>query len=143
MKYLVMLALLASMSLTGCATIVGDDTQRVQVNSNPAGAHFAISDETGKVVAQGITPQDVTLEKSNGDYFGKKGYQVTFTRKNYQPTTLPIKAEANGWYIGGNLVSFNVIGYLLVDPFNGGMYTLKPESIDAPLALTASPLVMQ
>jgi hypothetical protein len=38
--------------MTGCATIVGDDTQLVQVNSNPAGAAFEIKDDSGRVVAQ-------------------------------------------------------------------------------------------
>lgn len=52
--------------LTGCATIVGDDTQLVQVNSDPAGADYQIKDDAGRVVAQGKTPQGVTLENLMG-----------------------------------------------------------------------------
>ncbi|HDR2792702.1 MULTISPECIES: hypothetical protein [Enterobacter] len=120
--------------MTGCATIVGDDTQLVQVNSNPAGAAFEIKDDSGRVVAQGKTPQGVTLAKSDGSYFGKKSYQITFTKEGVQPVTLPIKASANGWYIGGNIVFGGLIGWLAVDPFNGGMYTLKPKEINPTLA---------
>ena len=58
--------------LSGCATIVGDETQLVQVNSNPSGASFKVKDESGVIVAQGKTPQGVTLAKSDGSYFGKK-----------------------------------------------------------------------
>ncbi|WP_342325394.1 hypothetical protein AAEY27_11090 [Kosakonia sp. BYX6] len=113
--------------LSGCATIIGDKTQLVQVNSDPAGAEFKIQDETGRVVSHGKTPQGVTLDKSDGSYFGGKHYQITFTREGYAQTTLPVKSTPNGWYIGGNLLFGGLIGYLVVDPFNGGMYTLTPK----------------
>lgn len=120
--------------MSGCATIVGDDTQLVQVNSNPAGANFAIKDDEGRIVAQGKTPQGVTLSKSDGSYFGKKNYQITFEKDGVQPVTLPLKANANGWYIAGNIVFGGLIGWLAVDPFNGGMYTLKPKEVNPTLA---------
>jgi len=118
------------MTLTGCATIVGSDTQLVEVNSNPSGAEFTIKDNAGRVVSHGLTPQGVTLQKSDGSYFGKKSYEITFTKDNYQPVTLPIKANANGWYIGGNILLGGFIGWLAVDPFNGGMYTLSPKEMN-------------
>lgn len=132
MKKLIALGFLV-LSLSGCATIVGDKTQLVQVNSNPAGAAFSIKDNTGKVISEGTTPQGVTLEKSDGSYFGKKSYEITFTKDNYQPVTLPIKASANGWYIGGNILVGGLIGWLAVDPFNGGMYTLSPKEANVTL----------
>ena len=89
-----------AMMLSGCATIVGDETQLVQVNSNPSGASFKVKDESCVIVAQGKTPQGVTLAKSDGSYFGKKSYQITMEKDGYEPVTLPIKANANGWYIG-------------------------------------------
>lgn len=97
-------------AMSGCATIVGDDTQLVQVNSNPAGANFAIKDDEGRIVAQGKTPQGVTLSKSDGSYFGKENYQITFEKDGVQPVTLPLKANANGWYIAGNIVFGGLIG---------------------------------
>ena len=130
MKKFMLVIFSVSFFLTGCATIVGDKTQTVQVNSNPAGADFIIKDESGKTISSGKTPQNVTLEKSDGSYFGKKSYQITFSKENYQPVTLPIKASANGWYIGGNFVFGGIVGWLLVDPFNGGMYPLSPGSLN-------------
>lgn len=120
--------------LSGCATIVGDDAQVVQINSEPTGAEFQITDETGKLMAQGKTPQSVSLLKSDGSYFGKKSYQITYTKEGFQPVSLPVRATANGWYIGGNFVFGGLIGWLAVDPFNGGMYTLKPKEANATLA---------
>lgn len=64
----------------------------------------------------------------------KKNYQVTLSKDGYSAVTLPIKASANGWYIGGNIVFGGLIGWLAVDPFNGGMYTLKPKETNAILA---------
>lgn len=103
------------------------------MNSNPSGASFKVKDESGVIVAQGKTPQGVTLAKSDGSYFGKKSYQITMEKDGYEPVTMPIKANANGWYIGGNLVFGGLIGWLAVDPFNGGMYTLKPKEANASL----------
>lgn len=128
------IAVLGMSLLTGCASIVGDKTQLVQVNSNPSGADFKIKDEKGNVVSQGTTPQGVTLEKSDGSYFGKKSYQITFEKTDYQPVTLPVTASANGWYIGGNIAFGGLIGWLAVDPFNGGMYTLSPKETNAVLS---------
>lgn len=124
---LISLVLVSVSLISGCATIVGDDTQSVQLNSQPAGADFVIKDETGRIVEQGRTQQRVTLDKSNGSYFGKKSYEITFTKDNYAPVTLPVKASVNGWYVGGNFIFGSIIGWLLVDPFNGGMYTLYPK----------------
>lgn len=135
MKKLIGLCVLLSVcTLTGCATIVGDDSQTVQVSSNPEGAKFEIKDEEGKIITAGTTPQNVILEKSDGSYFGGKDYQITFTKEGYTPSSLSVKHSANGWYIGGNLVFGGMIGYLLVDPFNGGMYTLKPKATNVTLA---------
>ncbi|OAT60926.1 hypothetical protein M993_00400 [Obesumbacterium proteus ATCC 12841] len=77
------------------------------------------------------------LAKSDGSYFGKKNYQITFSKADFQPVTLPIKASANGWYIGGNILFGGLIGWLVVDPFNGGMYSLSPKETNAMLAPVA------
>ncbi|PHM27669.1 hypothetical protein Xbud_02249 [Xenorhabdus budapestensis] len=59
----------AVMLCSGCATIVGKETQLVQINSQPSGAKFSIKDETGTEIAHGNTPQSVMLAKSDGHYF--------------------------------------------------------------------------
>ncbi|MEM8017554.1 hypothetical protein Q4R00_18140, partial [Morganella morganii] len=82
--------------------------------------------------------QGVTLQKSTGNYFGKKQYEVTLSKEDSKPVTLPLKANANGWYVGGNIIFGGLIGWLIVDPFNGGMYTLHPEKIDANLVTQGS-----
>jgi hypothetical protein len=120
-------------TLTGCATIVGDKTQTIPIASTPAGAHISIKDEAGAEVFKGETPTTVTLDKHNGHYFGGKSFTVVLSKEGFKDQTIAIDSHPNGWYIGGNLVFGGLIGYLAVDPFNGGMYTLSPDTVAATL----------
>jgi len=56
------------------------------------------------------------------------------TKEELKPVTLPLKGSVNGWYVAGNLFFGGLIGWLIIDPFNGGIYTLRPEKIDATLS---------
>lgn len=124
-----LLALAAASLLSGCATIVGSETQSVRIDSIPPGATFVVQDETGRAVAQGITPKTVVLDKSDGSYFGKKSYLVMMEIPGYVPLTLPLREKANLWYILGNIPLAGFPGWLLVDPFYGGMYNIEPAQI--------------
>ena len=117
----------------GCATIVGDPTHAMPIASTPSGARIVIVDEHGTEIFKGNTPTTVSLEKSTGKYFGKKSYTVTITKEGYAETKIPITASATGWYIGGNILFGGLIGWLIVDPFNGRMYKLSPENVSANL----------
>ncbi|WGM02935.1 hypothetical protein [Arsenophonus nasoniae] len=134
-KLAIALSLIYITFLSGCATIVGEKTQRIQIESNPTDAEFTIKDERGAIISHGKTPQGVTLEKSDGSYFGKKSYEITLTKDGFNQVTLPLRNSANGWYIGGNIVFGGLIGWLVVDPFNGGMYTIHPKEINAVLPI--------
>ncbi|MTD28464.1 hypothetical protein [Erwinia sorbitola] len=122
-------ALAAVWMLTGCATIVGSETQDVTLQTQPPGVKFVVQDETGKAVAEGYTPKTVTLKKSNGNYFGKKKYLVMLERAGYVPQTLPLKESPNLWYLLGNIPLLGFPGWLVVDPFYGGMYKIEPERL--------------
>jgi uncharacterized protein YceK len=124
-----LLALAAASLLSGCATIVGSETQSVRIDSIPPGAAFVVQDENGRPVAQGITPKTVVLEKSNGSYFGKKSYLVMMEIPGYVPLTVPLREKANLWYLLGNIPLGGFPGWLLVDPFYGGMYNIEPAQI--------------
>ena len=128
-----LLALPVAFALTGCATIVGTPNQLIPIASTPSEAQITITDESGAEVFKGQTPTSVTLQKSTGRYWGKKEYKVTISKSGFKPQIIPVTAAANGWYMFGNLVFGGLIGYFAVDPFNGNMYTLSPESIAAAL----------
>ena len=126
------LAFLLALS-SGCASIVGDKTQLIPISSTPDEADILITDEVGMHVFKGKTPTTVTLQKSDGSYWGKKSYVVTISKESFQAQTIPIKANANGWYIGGNIIFGGLIGWFIVDPLNGAMYTLSPAQISTHL----------
>ena len=118
---------------TSCATIVGDADQVINMSSAPDGARVSVVDEKGVTVFEGDTPTQVSLKKSDGTYFGGKSYTITITKDGHQSRTVSVNAKPNGWYIAGNLVFGGLIGWLVVDPLNGHMYNLSPETVDASL----------
>ncbi|PIJ49149.1 hypothetical protein BL250_17260 [Erwinia sp. OLTSP20] len=120
--------------LSGCATIAGNGSQNVTINTQPPGAHFVVQDEAGRIVARGVTPETVLLVKSDGSYFGKKTYQVMLERPGYVPQTLPLNERVNLWYVLGNIPLGGIPGWLLVDPFYGGMYTIEPALLQSSLS---------
>jgi len=130
-KNLALLPMVAS--LVACASIVGHPTQTIPIASTPSDASVSIIDETGKEVFKGATPTSATLDKSNGQRWGAKSFKVTITKAGFQAQTIPVTASPNGWYIGGNILFGGLIGWLIVDPMNGNMYTLSPESISGTL----------
>lgn len=132
-KRLISTLLGAGVLLTGCATIMGDKYQTVSINSNPVGANYSIQDETGKIVQTGVTPADVILAKHDGSYFGKKTYKVTFSKEGYKDSEYALSTMANGKYVVGNLVFGGLVGWFIVDPLNGGMYTISPEKVSQEL----------
>ncbi|MGJ8525161.1 hypothetical protein LMG33818_000869 [Halomonadaceae bacterium LMG 33818] len=139
MKKIIALAMLSSSALlTGCASIVGDEQQNIAITSSPSHAHVTITDESAKDIFEGDTPTTVSLEKSTGHYWGKKSYKVVISKAGFTSRTVEITAHANGWYLAGNLVFGGLIGWFVVDPFNGKMYTLSPDHIDATLGENVS-----
>lgn len=122
-----LLTLLLPLLLTGCATLMGDDEERVYIDSEPAQSTFVITDDRGQIAATGTTPQYVTLKKSDGSYFGNIRYTLTLSHVGYNSTFMPVSTRFSHWYTFGNLIFLGVPGWLVVDPFSGGMYTFKQD----------------
>lgn len=132
-KFLAGVLLPASLLLASCASIVGDADKTVNVSSQPSEASVAITDETGKEIFNGTTPTTVSLEKSDGSYWGGKEYTVRFSKEGFQTQTVHLETTPNGWYLAGNLVFGGLIGWFIVDPFSGKMYTLSPDEVNPTL----------
>lgn len=115
--------------LTGCATIVGSRQESVHINSQPPGSTVVVTDEDGNSIFKGTTPALVTLEKSTGHYFGAKKYHLNFTLAGYNDKEMTLSESPNGWYYC-NILLGGVIGMLLVDPWNGGMWSLSQDDLD-------------
>jgi hypothetical protein len=126
-----------ALAIAGCATIVGDKVHLMPITSTPSDAQVVITDERGVEVFKGTTPTTVTLQKSTGEYWGKKSYSVKISKPGFEPQLIPVMASPNIWYIGGNIIFGGLIGWFIVDPFNGGMYSLSPDTVASTLGRTA------
>jgi len=122
-----------SVLLAGCTTITGTHEQTISINSNPIGANYVIQDETGKVIQKGITLQNITLAKHDSSYFGKKTYKIMFSKEGYNDSKYSLSTNPNGRYVLGNLFFCGLIGRLVVDPLNGGMYDITPTNVNQEL----------
>lgn len=112
--------------LASCASIVSKSSYPVTVNSQPDQANISIVDETGKRIYTGTTPTTVTLDTKAG-FFKGKDYTVIFSKEGYADYTAPIQRGVDGWYVAGNLLFGGLIGWLIVDPVTGAMWTLNKE----------------
>lgn len=120
--------------LNGCATIMGQGgPESLNVRSAPDQATVVITDESGTKIFEGKTPTVLSLEKYKGFFSGKK-YKVGISKPGYNEQTLSINTRVNGWYLGGNLLFGGLIGWLIVDPATGAMWTLDTKEVNVTLA---------
>jgi len=115
--------------LTGCASIVSKSDYPVRISSQPEEAEISIKNRAGENVFSGKTPTTINL-KAGAGFFKGENYTVTFEKDGYTPHTAQIERGVDGWYIAGNLVFGGLIGWLIVDPATGAMWTLKNLHVD-------------
>lgn len=129
----VMAVLFVPVLLISCATIVGKSgPEDFRVNSTPDQARVLITDELGAKIFEGTTPTMLKLEKKKGYFSGKK-YQVTLSKEGFKDHSVVVDTQVGGWYLAGNLVLGGLIGWLIVDPATGAMWTLNISEINAML----------
>lgn len=113
-------------SATGCATLVGGGSnQPVSINSEPAGASFAIKSSSGIQMASGQTPQSVVLPRKNE-------YQIEFTVPGYRTQSVPLTKGVNGWVWGNFLIGW--LPGLIIDFATGSANKLEPAVVQVALA---------
>ena len=117
--------------MSGCATVVSQSSNwPVAIQSNPAAAAFAITNQSGKEIITGTTPANVRLASGAG-YFDNEEYMLKFTKDGFQEKTVALDTSLNGWYFG-NLAFGGIIGMLIIDPATGAMFRL-PETFSTDL----------
>ena len=118
--------LIALIILASCATIISKSEYPVHFTCSPDQANITVRDANNMVVFTGTTPTTAVLP-AGGGYFKGQDYMVTFEKEGYISTTVPIQRSIDGWYIGGNILLGGLIGWLIVDPATGAMWTLTSE----------------
>lgn len=126
------LIVLASLAV-GCASIIKESDQSLSFKSDPGDARLVITDlREGKDIHVGATPFTMSLKRGDG-YFKKSKFKVAIEKPGYRKEELVLEGAPNGWYIRGNLVFGGLIGWLIVDPATGAMWTLDPDDINVTL----------
>jgi hypothetical protein len=121
--------------INGCATIFGwSGEEVVNIHSTPEQATVLITDQDSVLIYDGITPAIVPLEKYNG-YFSGKTYTLKISKEGYSNKIIVIDTQTNGWYLGGNLVFGGLIGWFIVDPLTGAMWTFDNNDVNVNLEL--------
>lgn len=125
--------LLITSMFSSCASIIGKGgPQSLNIRSTPDQATVAIFDEDGIKVFEGKTPTITSLEKKKG-YFRGKTYTIKISKEGFSERTMTVDTSVGGWYLGGNLVFGLWIGWLIVDPLTGAMWTLDHKEVDVEL----------
>jgi hypothetical protein len=137
-RIVVSLALSLTVLGAGCASIVkGGGPQSVSIRSRPPDADVkVIDDKTGDTLSSGKTPLIVPLNRARG-YFSGARYRIVIEKPGFDAREVMVDSSTNGWYIAGNLVFGGLIGWLIVDPATGAMWTLDPEDVAVELHATA------
>lgn len=120
-------ALLASFTLAGCASIVSKSEWPVTVQSNPSGASCVVAKENGVEIHKGETPMSLTLSAKQG-FFSSQDYSITCEKEGFQIAKSPMLSSLNGWY-WGNIVFGGLVGMLIVDPATGAMWKLEETKV--------------
>ena len=127
------LAIAGLFFLAGCGSIIKGSTHEIAFTSTPTQANISIVDEDGSSVYSGKTPATVSLEKKRG-YFSGKTYHVKVEKPGYKPFETTLNTKVSAWYVAGNIAFGGLIGWLIIDPLTGGMWTISPEEVDATMA---------
>lgn len=120
------------MSATGCGTFIKGDKQTISLKSIPQGAKCDVyNNKTNDRISTNLTtPATLTLERGQG-YFRSSQYRVRCTSNDNSIQEAILDGNPNGWYLAGNLLFIwgAPVGYFIIDPLTGAMWTLEPEII--------------
>jgi len=116
--------------LSSCATFIKDSHQDIVINTYPDKANIKIKNSQGLIIKNTISPDVISLKRSDDSYFGSESYQVEIDKDGYSSKKFIIQSKVNNWYLLGNLFFGGLIGWFIVDPLTGRMYDLKPETIN-------------
>lgn len=140
MKTSLFAPLVALTLCSGCASIMCSDHKTISIQSDPPGAQFEIEDHHGVIIVKERTPNTVTLDRGSG-YFKQAGYLIRFEKEGYEPLrTMVNQGFETGWYWLGNFVFGGFIGWVIVDPLTGAMWTIEDVRVSlTPAAVSETP----
>lgn len=121
------LALILGLASTfaGCATILRGTGHGIGIASQPPGASVVIDNKE-----YGVTPVSAKLRR-------KENHRIVVQLEGYQPYEVVLTRQTSAWVFGNILFGIGAPVGLAIDAISGGMYTLKPDQVDAELQQSA------
>lgn len=117
----------SSLLFSGCASIVGQKLHTVTFDTDPSPASMTVKDAAGTVLYNGTSPYTMVVRASAG-YFQKAEYVMSAKAEGRKASARTVLPSISGWY-WGNIVFGGLIGWFIVDPLTGAMYTLEPRYV--------------
>ena len=108
---------------TGCATIMHGDRQSVSIVSGKENTKIKVVDEAGNVVSEGTNSLTVALKRGK-EMFKGNNYKIVAESGSDKQEIL-LESGVNGAYVVGNFFLGGFIGWVIVDPASGAMWTIK------------------
>jgi PEGA domain len=118
----------AAAMVAGCATIVHGTTEKVYVDSTPAGAEVNIDDSEQAVT----TPAEVKLSRASA-------HKLVFHKAGYEDATENLTSSFSGWILG-NVLAGGAVG-MVVDAADGASHSLSADSVNVKLTPLPAPPV--
>lgn len=128
-NFILGVAAISSLLLTGCASIVDGNSQPLSFNSNPDGATVYINGG-----AVGKTPVTITAKRKSGTQ------SLRFTKEGHKDIEISLISNINPWFFG-NILTGGLLGST-TDGLSGAAFRYEPNSYmvtlpaadDAPLS---------
>ncbi|MGR5309558.1 hypothetical protein ACPV34_06780 [Photobacterium damselae] len=126
-KTAIVLATVSCLLLSGCGSIINGSTQNMSVKTTPENATISLLSSNGTLIAKSKGSLFYNLKRSDG-FFNGADYNLKIDAAGYNTQVIPLVSSASGWYIAGNIVLGGFVGWLIVDPATGGMWTLEAKN---------------
>jgi len=115
--------MVAVLSFTGCATIVGNTNKNVTFTSEPRGAKVAVESKKPGLYFTTTTPGTIKLSK-------KKNYFATYSLEGYHTVTCPVDRTVGKNAAGSGVGNLLLIG--LLAPIGIGIEAASGASANLP-----------
>ena len=118
-KLLCVVAVLSTLLIVACATIMNEEMVSVPVYTTPSGANLTING------MEYTSPATIQAPRGKGDF------KLHIEKEGYKPVDILLTQSCDGW-LWGNIVFGGLIG-LAVDFISGDAYDLEPEVVSKEL----------
>lgn len=133
-----------AVALTGCTTIVNHVVSNINhvigapsaKKSQPGltkhasiGAKVTVVKRGEKPVFDGAPPTQIVLGAKARHGWKVTGCTIKISMHGYYSEKLALKKTADGWHVDAYVGLGKVIGWFVLNPANGGIYTLSPDQL--------------